>query len=663
MKSYWIKPTLTALAALSLTTNLSAQRHGPAAAAEQAKMLIPHSGLQATLFASEPLLVNPANMDIDAEGRVWVTEGVNYRLFKPWGKIQPEGDRIRILEDNDGDGKADTAKTFYQGNDVNAALGIAVLGTKVIVSCSPKVLLFTDENGDDKADGPPKVLFNGIGGVDHDHGAHAFVFGPDGKLYFNVGNSGGQLKTPDGKKFIVDKAGNEVNGRGKPYRHGLVFRCNLDGSEVETLGFNFRNNFEVTVDSFGTLWQSDNDDDGNRGVRINYVMEFGNYGYTDELTGRGWGTKRTHWEKDIPSRHWHQNDPGVMPNLLQTGQGSPTGITLYEGDLLPEVFRGQMMHCDAGPRVVRAYPVQRSGAGYKAKIVNMLQSEDPWYRPSDVCTAPDGSVFVSDWHDGHVGGHHMTDHKPGQMTGRIYRLTPKGGDSRYALPQKRTAFSMLSSPNMASRYIAWQQLNKVGAKAEGTLDKLWRGNNQRLRARALHLLARIKGLEKKYISAALKDANPDIRITGLRIARERGLDVIPLVKQLVTDKDSAVRRECAIALRHNDSPDAPTLWAKLAQQHDGADRWYLEALGLALDRQQNKFFGAWLEAVGSNWDTKAGRDIVWRSRSKKTPDLLVKILLDKKTTEDEKPRYIRALDFQSGPEKDAALIKLLGAGS
>ena len=124
----------------------SAQRHGPAAAAEQAKLLIPHPELEAALFASEPMLLNPANMDIDAEGRVWVTEGVNYRLFKPWGKIQPEGDRIRILEDTDGDGRADTAKTFYQGNDVNAALGIAVLGTKVIVSCSPKILLFTDEN-------------------------------------------------------------------------------------------------------------------------------------------------------------------------------------------------------------------------------------------------------------------------------------------------------------------------------------------------------------------------------------------------------------------------------------------------------------------------------------------------------------------------------------
>ena len=73
----------------------------------------------------------------------------------------------------------------------------------------------------------------------------------------------------------------------EPYQQGMVFRCNLDGSRLETLGWNFRNNWMVVPDSFGTLWQSDNDDDGNYGVRINYVMEFGNYGYREEKTGAG----------------------------------------------------------------------------------------------------------------------------------------------------------------------------------------------------------------------------------------------------------------------------------------------------------------------------------------------------------------------------------------
>ena len=90
--------------------------------------------------------------------------------------------------------------------------------------------------------------------------------------FINFGNSGRQIKDKDGKP-IVDQAGNEVNDKLKPYQQGMVFRCNEDGSDFETLGWNFRNNWEAAVDSFGLL-AIDNDDDGNRGVRINHAMEF-----------------------------------------------------------------------------------------------------------------------------------------------------------------------------------------------------------------------------------------------------------------------------------------------------------------------------------------------------------------------------------------------------
>src|SRR2546430_3029943 len=175
-------------------------------------------------------------------------------------------------------------------------------------------------------------------------------------------------------KPVIDLDGNEVNNHGKPYRMGMAFRCNLDGTEVETLAWNFRNNYELAVDSFGTMWQSDNDDDGNRGVRINYLMEHGNYGFADELTGASW---QEAWEKAKAKGavedskvfyEWHQYDPGVVPNLLHTGGGSPTGILVYEGSLLPRIFQNQLIHCDAGPRVVRAYTVQAAEAGYQAAI-------------------------------------------------------------------------------------------------------------------------------------------------------------------------------------------------------------------------------------------------------------------------------------------------------
>ena len=114
------------------------------------------------------------------------------------------------------------------------------------------------------------------------------------------------------------------------------------------------------------------------------------------------------------------HDPGVVPNFLQTGAGSPTGICFYEGTMLPKVFQGQVIHCDAGPNVCRAYPAKPSGAGYEGEMVNILESRrDRWFRPSDVSVAPDGSLFVADWYDPGVGGHGMGDIEKG----RIFRVT------------------------------------------------------------------------------------------------------------------------------------------------------------------------------------------------------------------------------------------------
>lgn len=675
--------TLGVLAA-GLGPATAASRSGLEQAREQLKQMQVADGLEVTLFAAEPMVVNPTNLDLDARGRVWVTEGANYRsTFQKWGILRPEGDRIQILEDTDGDGAADLAKTFYQDPSINAALGIAVLGNKAIVSASPYIFILTDTDGDDVADRRELLFTTNPGSADHDHAAHAFVFGPDGKLYFNFGNTGKFLRHPPahlknlplhGKpdpaqlaqgELVKDVRGLEIVDRGRPFRQGMAFRCNPDGSEVEVLGHNFRNNYETAVDSFGTIWQSDNDDDGNQGVRINYVMEGGNFGYTDEMTGAGWGEKRTNWEEGIPQRHWHLNDPGVVPNLLQTGAGSPTGMTIYEGRLLPAAFRGQMIHCDAGPRVVRAYPVTPHGAGYTATTVNLLTSKDDWFRPSDVAVAPDGAVLVADWNDAGVGGHHMVDQKLETMTGRIYRVAPlenKPSVPTLDLSTPRGAAAALASPNLATRYLAWQALEgQLGnnPEAERELLAVWKNAEPRQRSRTLALLARLPRSGADHLAEGLKDSDPNVRIAALRLARQRGQDPVLLVKSLARDPHPAVRREAALALRGQTSAEAAVLWATLAQQHDGSDRWYLEALGIGADPQWDAFLAAWLKAVGDQWNTTAGRDIIWRSRARATPDLLVKIINDPSVKEKERARYLRAFDFLQGPEKDAALLQLL----
>lgn len=614
-----------------------------------------YPGLKVSLFASEPMFSNPTNISVDAKGRVWVCEAYNYRnQLNPKNPVKKEGDRIMILEDTDGDGIADKSKIFYQGNDVNSALGICVLGNKVFVSCSPNVFVFTDENGDDIPD-KKEILFQGIQGEQHDHGMHTFIFGPDGRLYFNMGNEGKVLRDAAGDT-IADVYGRKIFTNGKPFYQGLALRSEVDGSAVEVLGHNFRNNFELTVDPYGTIWQSDNDDDGNRGARINYVMEQGNYGYTDEITGAGWSARRTNMEKEIPFRHWHLNDPGVVPNVLQTGSGSPAGITMYDGTMLPKDFQGQVIHAEPGHNVVRTYQFENDGAGYKATIVNLLEGQkDQWFRPIDVTTAPDGSVLIADWYDPGVGGHQVGD----LDRGRIYRIT--ADDTKYRIPQfdlktPAGAVQALLNSNMDVRYHAWNALATFGVDAESALQKIWEGENPRQRAQSLWLLARPENNRAKYINEGIADKDANIRITALRVARRLNFDVLAYAAKLVNDSSPQVRREVAIALRGDNSPKAAEIWTNLATQYDGKDRWYLEALGISATGNWDLYFGTWKKKVGKDWKSEANKNIVWRSRSKDALPMIAELI--KLSDDKEMLRYFRAMDFHDDPSKQQVLAQL-----
>lgn len=641
-------------------------------------------GLQATLFASEPQIQNPTNIDIDPRGRVWAVEAVNYRTtMHPW-MLRPEGDRVVILEDTNGDGIADKETTFWQSKELIAPLGICVLpqakGTKVIVSAAPNVWLLTDSDGDDKVDKVEK-LFTVGGSWDHDHQVHAFSYGLDGRFYFNMGNAATKLMDPEGKT-IVDVFGREVAGGGNPYRQGMILRCDIDlekgvASKVEPMAWNFRNNYKVAVDSFGTLWQSDNDDDGNKGVRINYILQHGNYGYSDEATGASWQTPRSNMETEIPKRHWHQNDPGSIPNLLQTGSGSPTGMVINEGSLLGKRFENQMIHCDAGPRVVRAYPVTNDGAGYKAEMVDILTSSDAWYRPADVAIAPDGSLFIADWYDPGVGGHNMGDHDAGSVRGRLYRVAPKDSKYTVATPDFSTpegCVAALKSPNRATQYVAARSLEAFGGKAKAPLSGLAKDANPRFRARAMSVSANIPELSAPAIIAGLSDKDSDVRVAALRLSDSMGrygtadlasLQSTGVIQKLIQDESPQVRREIALSLygTHGVAVQgiAP-LWAKLARQYDGKDRWYLEALGIGATGNDDACFDAWLAAVGGDtgpWNNAAGRDIIWRLRGTKTAPYLARLLSDPSLDAAEAPKLLRAFDFlPAGDEKTKALVQL-----
>src|SRR5258705_6686191 len=217
---------------ISLIAALAGSLLAQQAAPQTVKGLTAAPGLEVKLWAAEPSLLNPTNIDIDARGRIWVLEAVNYRRqLKGEKDYRNAGDRIMILEDTDHDGKADKAKVFAQDISLRSPLGIAVLGDKVIVSQSPNLIVYTKDEDDHII--KKEVLLTGWNGVDHDHGVHAVTFGPDGRYYFNSG---------DPRFDVTDKSGKRVvSPQSRPYYAGCALRVNPDGTAFTVLGHNFRN--------------------------------------------------------------------------------------------------------------------------------------------------------------------------------------------------------------------------------------------------------------------------------------------------------------------------------------------------------------------------------------------------------------------------------------
>ena len=174
--------------------------------------------LEVTVWATSPMFYNPTNIDIDAKGRVWVAEGVNYRGSARGVRVDHKGggDRIVVLEDSTGDGKADKSHVFVQDRELIAPLGVAVIDNRIVVSQPPSLLVYTDVNRDLKFD--PKVdkkeaLLTGFGGRNHDHSLHSVTVGPDGEWYFNTGNAGNPV-VKDKEGFVL-KAGSPYGGGGR----------------------------------------------------------------------------------------------------------------------------------------------------------------------------------------------------------------------------------------------------------------------------------------------------------------------------------------------------------------------------------------------------------------------------------------------------------------
>lgn len=608
-------------------------------------------GLEVTLWASSPHLYNPTNLDIDHAGRIWVAEGVRYRSHHA---RQPEGDRIVVLQDTDGDGKCDSSHTFVQEPLLIAPLGIAVIDNQIVVSQPPHLLVYTDVDRDlkfDPAVDKREILLTGFNGQNHDHSLHSVTVGPDGKWYFNSGNTGGRFTDKSGKTFTIfgpyrpgpigpfefpHNAGalaGTPSDDGHLYTGGFTVRMNPDGTHAEIIGHNYRNSYEQSVTSLGDVFQNDNDDPP--ACRVSWVMEYANFGFASNDGQRTWQADKRPGQT-IATAEWRQDDPGIAPVGDVYGGGSPTGNVFYENGALGEKWIGTFLACEAGRNVVFGYQPKLEGAGFKLERTDFLTSNPSGefagsdflggsssvnneartlFRPSDIAVGPDGALYVTDWYDPRVGGHQDLD---ATCSGAVYRIAPKGFNPVVPKIEPSTVEGLieaLKSPAVNVRAIGFYGLKAKGRAALEPVAALLDDPNPYIQGRAIHLLYQLGISGPRVAGYPADQPTPERKIAAFRAMRRAGLDTSGSAADLAGDPHPAVRREVALAMRDASFDLAKDLLVAVAKGYDGKDRSYLEAFGTGATGKEAEVYAAVKSEMGNDdprlW-SEPFADIAWR---------------------------------------------------
>ena len=621
-----------------------------------ATSLVAHEDLEVTVWASTPLLQNPTNMDVDERGRVWVAQGVNYRMFRNRNVLQQDamGDKIVVLTDTDMDGQADKSHVFVQESELVAPLGIAIIDNKVVVSQPPSIIVYTDVDRNAVFDAEidkREVLLSGFGGRDHDHSLHAVTTGPSGQWYFNTGNAGTHIVTDKsgwtlrvgsaysgGSPSVTDPGPNQggqpglKSDDGHVYVGSVALRMNPDGTGLRPIGHNMRNSYEETVSSFGDVFQNDNDDPP--ACRTTWLMEYGNLGFASDDGARKWQAERRPGQAAAIAE-WRQEDPGTIPAGDVYGTGSPTGIAFYEHGALGESYEGMLLSCEAARNVVFGYFPEPHGAGFKLERFDFLRAkrsdefaEDgdvqaeaaTWFRPSDVTVGPDGAIYVADWFDARVGGHRMSDP---QGAGTIYRIAPKGASFKVPRFDRTTTAGQVAALKSSANNVRNQGFTRLkagGSRSVPVVKALLNDANPFIQARAVWLLAQLgsEGIAEVEDVLASND-DPQMRVVAFRALRFVNHKVLEHAAVLAKDVSPAVRREVALSLRDVPLRDCREIIGDLARGYDGEDRWYLEALGTGCVNKEVPVYRMLLEQIGhqnpEQWDNRFS-GIAWRLHSR-----------------------------------------------
>ncbi len=507
------------------------------------------AGWKVELFASEPKLWNPVAFCLDERGRVYVAEehrfnrGTEENRTRPFLleddlQLQTVNDRlamykkfadrfeggmnwfskyadvVRRIEDTDGDGKADVSTVFagpFNGPLDGLAAGVIARDGDVYLTNIPNLWLLRDKNGDGVAD-EKRALIHGFGVnagfLGHD--LHGLVWGPDGKLYFSVGDRGFHVETPDGAVHHGP-------------RRGAVFRCDPGGANFEVVARGLRNPQELAFDAYGNLFAADNNCDLGDHARLVYVIEGGDSGWNMSYQTIPLPYQTGPWHAE---RLWHLQHEGqaayIVPPVAKLGAG-PSGFVTYPGLGLGERYRDHFFYCNyTGNGGVESFALKPRGAGFE--MVDYHPVVTP-VMATDVDFGYDGKMYMSEFGRLEWDG--------SDSVGRIYKISdPAVKDARIAETQKLFAegfrnrsieelVALLNHPDMRARQRAQFALAERGDRVIPVLADV--ASKSKDTFPRLHAIWGLGQIARQYPAAAetviplLKDGDHHVRKAAAKV--------------------------------------------------------------------------------------------------------------------------------------------------
>jgi len=517
-------------------------------------------GLEVTLWAENPLMDKPIQMNFDPRGRLWIAASEVYPQIEPGQALT---DKIIVLEDTTGAGRADKATVFADG--LLIPTGIEPGDGGCYVAQSTELLHFKDTDGDGKADVRRTVL-SGFGTEDTHHNLHTLRWGPDGRLTMN--------------QSVYTRTDTETPTGVVRLKAGGVFRFDPRDQRMSVLYRGWINAWGHQFDEYGQSFVTD----GAGGQGINWAVPGATY------------------VTMAPSRRILQSvSPGRYPKFC--------GIEIIRSPLFPADWQGNVITADFRAHRLVRFSIGDQDSGYVTQeLPDLLRTTDSTFRPIDLKLGPDGALYVADWSNPIIqhGEVDFRDPRRDKEHGRIWRIAPKG-----STPLARENLEVLGNTALLDRLnsrlgytqaAARRVLVERGAAVVASDLTAWtnRQTDDQVRLGALWMHQALNLPPGALLAKLLSSAVPEIRAAAVRALPAD--QAMPSLRTLVSDAHPRVRLEAVRALGTQDSPEAATLALGVLGQP--MDPFIDYALWLTI----NELASPWLAALESGAWTADGRE-------------------------------------------------------